>query len=338
MPWMIGCSFWNDCKDMGSEDGYCDHFTLLATLCADMPMMASCQNYNNLCSSRSVVQQCKDHPPIPNVLKTNAGQQSVIDACLDHSMPACIQCPRMGAACADPMQTTSDLCMRMPNMEMCRDFHHFCSSTNNYFESLCIPKNNDYLPPMRMYFHLGTFEVVLFKGWVTRSKGEFAASFMAIVLLAIVAQGLKAQRAILENRWRKAILRKHPNHQDEYHPPGSGVNDEAAYRPLSRRLKGHTYMNISQAQRNLVRSIFTALTATLDYGLMLIAMIFNVYLFFAVIIGFAIGSLFLGHLGEPAVTTDPNAKCECSKGDDCKNGQCDSGFTVLNESCCGADI
>ena len=82
----------------------------------------------------------------------------------------------------------------------------------------------------------------------------------------------------------------------------------------------------------------TALTATLDYGLMLVAMIFNVYLFFAVIIGFAIGSLLLGHIGEPPVDSDTNEKCACCEDAVGADGHGASGFLVLNDSCCGGKV
>eukprot|EP00803_Ostreobium_quekettii_P011359 evm.model.scf_811.5 EVM.evm.TU.scf_811.5 scf_811:29633-36935(-) len=287
MPWMIVCSLWNTCKEMGSEAGFCHPFTLLATGCMDMPMMASCEAYNSLCPADSVVEQCSDFPPVPRALTTNQAQMDIIDACLDHGMPSCVQCPRMGAACADPMETTSLMCHRMPFMPICSRFLSFCRATQDYFASYCVPKDNVYMPPMMMYFHTGTFEIILFKEWIPKSDLEFALSFLAIVAAGILSQALKALRLFLEARWTAARRDRDARYAPVHLGPDAASEGEQA-----------PYMTAGQASRNGVRAAVSALVTTLDFALMLVAMTFNVALFFAVVSGIATGTFLFGHVPE----------------------------------------
>lgn len=52
--------------------------------------------------------------------------------------------------------------------------------------------------------------------------------------------------------------------------------------------------------RNFVRAAFTTLVVFLDYMLMLIVMTFNVGLIVSAVLGFGIGALLFGHMGEAA--------------------------------------
>jgi solute carrier family 31 (copper transporter), member 1 len=55
-----------------------------------------------------------------------------------------------------------------------------------------------------------------------------------------------------------------------------------------------------QFKRNAIRSLFTGIIVFLDYMLMLIVMTFNIGIILAVVFGFMVGTLFLGHTGEKA--------------------------------------
>jgi hypothetical protein len=52
--------------------------------------------------------------------------------------------------------------------------------------------------------------------------------------------------------------------------------------------------------RNSVRALLTFAHSTMSYGCMLIAMSFNAYVFFSLMLGFAIGTLLTGHWTEKA--------------------------------------
>ena len=78
MPWMIGCSVWDACMDgsMGEDNRYCNPFSVLSTQCVDqgMEMMGGCLNYVGMCRTGSMVPQCDEFPPIPNVVSTVPSQ------------------------------------------------------------------------------------------------------------------------------------------------------------------------------------------------------------------------------------------------------------------------
>lgn len=50
----------------GASGVFCQPFTLLATMCVDMPTMTACSSYLALCNTTgSVVRQCAQQQPIP---------------------------------------------------------------------------------------------------------------------------------------------------------------------------------------------------------------------------------------------------------------------------------
>lgn len=53
-----------------------------------------------------------------------------------------------------------------------------------------------------------------------------------------------------------------------------------------------------QFARNSVRSLFTMIIVFFDYMLMLIVMTFNIGLIVSAVLGFGIGALLFGHMGE----------------------------------------
>ncbi|GFH14622.1 uncharacterized protein HaLaN_10715 [Haematococcus lacustris] len=68
MPDMPGCSIQAACKagTVPASSSACVPFTLLATLCTDMPGMNGCGPWKALClPAASQVQQCRTYPPIP---------------------------------------------------------------------------------------------------------------------------------------------------------------------------------------------------------------------------------------------------------------------------------
>jgi len=61
-------------------------------------------------------------------------------------------------------------------------------------------------------------------------------------------------------------------------------------------------VNKNQMRQNAIRFCFVFITTLIDYALMLISMTFNVGLFFAVVLGLAMGSLFFGHTATPLLS------------------------------------
>eukprot|EP00210_Caulerpa_lentillifera_P008486 g8095.t1 len=289
MPWMPSCNIWQDCTKRQDHSSYCTPFRVLATICEDMPYMGGCRNYDSLCQSGSQVQECTTQPPIPYAPTTKTTQEAIVKSCSVHTMPQCTQCPRQGKDCPNPMKTMSEMCYSMPSMQFCQLHTSFCSGTHNYFKSFCHLNSGDFLPPMRMYFHTGQRDIILFKDWIPESTTGYALSFLAIVVMGIIVQGMKFVRNMLENNWHRKIL----------------AAQEAAQSPtpatygyiLSLGIFSQTSFE-SIMFRNVIRAVLTGFVVTLDFALMLVAMTFNVGLFIAVVAGLVLGMLLFGHMPE----------------------------------------
>mmetsp|Transcript_6067 Transcript_6067/g.14559 ORF Transcript_6067/g.14559 Transcript_6067/m.14559 type:complete len:194 (+) Transcript_6067:93-674(+) len=106
-----------------------------------------------------------------------------------------------------------------------------------------------------MFFRTGVENVILFEEWKTENGGQYAGAIFAVFFCAIFAVFVRLYRGQMENSWES--------------------NKEA--------FPAHT------AARLAMRFSLAFLSFTLDYGLMLIAMIFDVGLFFAVVSGLAVG-------------------------------------------------
>jgi copper transporter 1 len=134
-------------------------------------------------------------------------------------------------------------------------------------------------PEMRMYFHTGWEDYVLFHGWVPRSQASYTLACLSIIVAAAASMALRGARTVYEAR--------------EY------------------RRSSPTY------RANARRAAFVVVGTTLDYSLMLVAMTFNAGLFASLILGFGLGTLLFGHLGtgsagKPAAESVTHAQFERS--------------------------
>ena len=118
------------------------------------------------------------------------------------------------------------------------------------------------MPPMGgmmpMSFYAGYQNVtLLFASWMPTSKAGFALSCLAIMLAA-------ASEVML----RKIVVR------------------------VERRLMRSRQPVL---RKNAQRAVLTFIQSTLSYAIMLLAMTFDVYIFFSIMVGFALGTLVAGH-------------------------------------------
>ena len=124
---------------------------------------------------------------------------------------------------------------------------------------------------MRMYFHLEYDDVILFKTWLPESATAYACALMVTFLLAVVSAWLRALRVLHEAR-----------------PPRQAASAPPRIRDV---LRG-----------NAGRAALVVAGSSADYLLMLVAMTFNVGLFFAIVIGLGTGTLIFGHWGRSCST------------------------------------
>mmetsp|Transcript_10515 Transcript_10515/g.30298 ORF Transcript_10515/g.30298 Transcript_10515/m.30298 type:complete len:136 (-) Transcript_10515:7-414(-) len=135
-----------------------------------------------------------------------------------------------------------------------------------------------------MTFHMSVQNTILFSFWQTNNTGEYLGACLIIFAAGMASVFLRLYRGRLETWWELT---------------GGGP------RPV--------------AMKHCVRAGLAALSFSLDYGLMLIAMLFEVGLFFAVVGGLVMGvALFTDALREP-----PSSKGKKEQGGALGTGCCD---------------
>jgi Ctr copper transporter family len=206
MPSMVGCSLWNSCKNNSSSGLYCQEMSIYGTICEEMSEMTDCTPYNQLCfTPGSVVEQCQIPGPLPGAMSTAKTVQAVLEMCSSHSMVGCEECTGR-SRCPNPLETLSKLCHGMPSMSQCAGFFTMCSNkaVESTFEKICDEDDNNHnqgLPPMKMWMHAGTYDILLFKEWIPQNTAEYVGYCIMCIVAAVVVQGLKAWRVRLEARW-----------------------------------------------------------------------------------------------------------------------------------------
>ncbi|CAF2624033.1 unnamed protein product [Rotaria sp. Silwood2] len=121
---------------------------------------------------------------------------------------------------------------------------------------------------MAMTFHGGYKEQILFDQWYTQTSGAFVASWFAVFFVAVLYEGLKTFRDALA---RRDICETCTSTENRQH---------ALVRLLS--------------VSHLIQTLLHILQMALSYLLMLVAMTFNTYLFFAIVLGAGLGHFLFG--------------------------------------------
>ncbi|PNW77387.1 hypothetical protein CHLRE_10g434350v5 [Chlamydomonas reinhardtii] len=315
MPYMPGCSIRDACR-VGTVTGdFCRPMTLLASICLDMPTMGGCKSYRGLCGNGTVVQQCRDFPAIPGLPTTKEAQASVDAMCASMYMERCDSCNQV--SCDNYIDAMSSMCTDMPYMEGCPTWADWCKAAagwegaapGNSMAGFCAGasayggSSGSGIPSMLMFFHQRTKELLLFREWMPTNEGQAVASFIAISAMGVAAVGLRTANSILQTA--AAAGRLGPRLA-----PGSAAG-------------GPWWLpSGSQALLNLISSGLSLLVTTLDLFTMLIAMTFNGAYFAAVVLGYMLGALFLGHLrdayarhiGRPPSAADAGAAAELGQG------------------------
>ncbi|GLI68397.1 hypothetical protein VaNZ11_012783 [Volvox africanus] len=295
MPYMPGCTIREACQAGQVSGAFCRPMTLLATICADMPSMAGCKSYVTMCKTTSAVQQCQKFPAIPGLPSTNAARRAVIDMCGSMDMVQCETCNKL--SCPDYIGAMSVMCTEMPYMVGCDVYAAWCEASaaweqpavgeGSSFRYYCggaevydgASSSSD-IPSMLMFFHQRTREILLFRTWLPKTTGEAVGSFIAITGMSFMSVVLRNGQHILVTAAASGRL-------------GSLAANLEPTRPTQWWLPSRGQMLL-----NLLSSIITLVVSTLDLFTMLIAMTFNGAYFAAVVLGYGLGTLLLGHLRE----------------------------------------
>jgi len=238
--------------------------------------MMGCSNYNSLCNiSGSVVRECAVQTlPVPDARTLLNDIQEICKMPMD----GCDQCGNSTSSC-DTLTVYSQLCQEMSNMDACSPWHILCSYIPTW--SICGGSGNR-LPAMRMYFHLGIVDYLLFESLIPQTPLQYSFCIIAIFIFAFLFEGLKGLRVLLESNWRVQNQKKYTVSDSQFLLKA----DDTAIPPFDCKV-------------DLLRAVIRGIELTFSYFLMLVAMTFNVGFFLAVIFGAVVGTLTFGRLHHP---------------------------------------
>jgi len=229
-----------------------------------------------------LVGECKTkHLPLPKS-KEIAGQ--IQDICKDMDMAGCEQCTGQGATPCDVLLIYSQLCQSMPDMNQCSDWNSICSLVPTW--PICFQsEGNNYPPEMRMYFHTGIVDYVLFQEWIPRTTLQYVGTWFAIFLFAILFDVFRLFKQRVEQSWEtesgeETSINSEENCHEELKPltPKSTISTVPPFR----------------LQRDLLRGIFVFVETGWSLVLMLVAMTFNVGLFLSLCAGAGVSAFLFG--------------------------------------------
>ncbi|KAG0202030.1 hypothetical protein BGX28_005313 [Mortierella sp. GBA30] len=312
MPYMPGCSLYKSCEAASKTDQWCTPFSLLADVCAvDMPMMRDCKNYVALCgtaanqttTSRPAI--CKKAPMISSFPTTKNASALVLDICGEMTMAGCERCPKPApgayAADCDTLGTYAILCKAMPDMRQCATWKSMCSASSDTASTLSF-QSSEYCaagvgspemdpPQMRMFFHTGFADYVLFEKWVPRNQSQYVGTWFALFFITLFFQTIQTYHTSLEARWaEEQALEAETSKSDSSMPLTAGGSQSSWILLQWIHLWSQPWTG-KETKQNIIRAVLTFIETTLGYALMLVTMTFNVALFFAVIAGLTVGSV-----------------------------------------------
>jgi len=277
-PYTTGCSLWRKCRSGLATGVYCESWNVLSNLCSDEAATGAegCRRFAQLCpqGKATAVRQCTESAGIDDFLQTDEAIEVMMKLCA--AMPGmrwCSECTSRSdpaANCKDPLASIAAICLDH-YMQDCEPWYQMCKTQPAGLDVICgtsgerpvSDEGNTCFGQMKMYFHGGMTDFVLFDSWVPCSTGRYIGTLAALVFTGIFTGFLKGIRARVEQRW---LLQE---------GLGASVTSPAPAGSWGILPTG------SQWRMNLVRSIFVFIVVTLDYAMMLAAMTFNTGIFFA---------------------------------------------------------
>ncbi|TPX37408.1 hypothetical protein SmJEL517_g00462 [Synchytrium microbalum] len=288
MPGMPGCALRTFCDTSPSSlaQPYCQPISLLGDICLnDMPRMASCQPYNESCSLNTTCQSL--YPPVPQLPTSLKLAQNIYSICSAMTMDGCSTCQLTSASTysdCNMLGVYAGMCKVMPGMTQCSEYVAMCSASLKG-SSLCTSSASDAPPEMKMYFHTGIVEYVLFQGWVPRTTVQYGFTLLGCFILAIIYEGFLALHIVLDTYIGTT---KDQNKSLQSFPTSASQSTNSSTPIQPARSKARFAWPWTQM---VLRGLLRLINATLAYALMLIAMTYNVGLFFGVVLGLAVGSM-----------------------------------------------
>jgi len=280
---MVGCTINSICLDSRYKDNhYChNRFGVYKELCIDMPGMDNCTSYGSMCLTNDThVSECDTMVlPLPSSMDT---LDLVKDICTDMG---CSRCSGgtggMGLPC-EVLKEYSELCLAMPSMRQCNHWQAICQRVPDW--PICKGTGYNGHPEMKMYFHRGYWDYILFEEWVPTNVEYYIGSWIAVFLFAVLYEVFK----LLRNQKEKSWADVNTDEMESLTLNGSKTN----YPKFRFRV-------------DVLRAFFHFIEVAWGMLIMLVIMTYNVGLFFAVCSGAFLGMLLVGRF----LKYDPKAVC-----------------------------
>lgn len=132
---------------------------------------------------------------------------------------------------------------------------------------------------MKMYFHFGVSEIVLFKGWTVSTTGGMLASVVGVFLMAMLYEGLKYFREYLFKQYVSTIQFS-----------TVAITGENGRVSQVHKVEKHKMLSSAHA----IQTTLHMIQLIVSYFLMLIFMTYNVWLCLGVVFGAGVGYFIFG--------------------------------------------
>ncbi|GFO09637.1 high affinity copper uptake protein 1 [Plakobranchus ocellatus] len=153
---------------------------------------------------------------------------------------------------------------------------------------------------MKMYFHDGVNEYVLFKECETNSTETLIGACFAVFAVAVLYEGLKYFR---ESLLQRSLLQSSPRmHYLDGKQMGSSSQEQ-----MVMQLGNTSMISRILSSGHFVQTLLHMVQVFISYCLMLVFMTYNVWLCLAVIVGAGVGYFLFGW--KRAVVVDANEHC-----------------------------
>jgi hypothetical protein len=189
-----------------------------------MRTMSTCHHYSAVCPARGGkgLHQCDTQAPIRQLPSTHQVHDAVLRMC--EMMPGMDDCQQCSVAnCPDPLRTLGTICQDMW-MDGCEVLSNACSAVRQSaatrpmaeggdakalaVEMSCPSSHHPQAPVMKMYFHFGFNDYVLFKNIVPTDGTQYTLCVVAILAAGVLSALLRGYKISKEVYWSEnAIVR-----------------------------------------------------------------------------------------------------------------------------------
>ncbi|KAF9425193.1 hypothetical protein BGZ94_007763 [Podila epigama] len=238
-------------------------------LCTQMPFMPGCSIYKSCQAASKTDQWCTPFSVLADICAVDMPNMR---DCKNYAMPDMHQCAAWKTMCS----------ASSPSAALGFDKSEYCAAGVG---------SDDMNPPaMRMFFHGGFADYVLFETWVPRNLSQYVGTWFALFFLTLFYQTIATYHTSLEAKWAEELAEESElKAKSESTVPLSGAITNSIL--LSWVYLWRKPWTMTEVKQNVIRAVLTFIETTLGYALMLVTMTFNVPLFFAVILGLTVGSV-----------------------------------------------